>query len=61
MTVDRERATAARDLPHEHAGPADGACEVCGADQLDARHVDWEKACAASASPQPGLVRELGS
>lgn len=58
----REKATQEADLPHAYAD-REGACTVCGGQELDARHLAWEQAAQAAQDRDEGagMPRELGS
>lgn len=58
MSLPREKATHAADLPHEFAGDS-SRCELCGQFVHEARHLAWERANDATDVPAT-LPRETG-
>jgi hypothetical protein len=61
MSLPRETATHAPDLPHKHQGKISLPCALCGEPAFELRHVAWEKANEdTTADPILTLPRETG-
>lgn len=61
MSLPREQATEAADLPHPFTqGPVGPFCGVCRAQELDARHLAWERAALEPGANATPLPRETG-
>lgn len=61
MSLPREQATAAADLPHPFPqGSVRPFCGVCKGQEFDVRHLAWEKAALELGSNPASLPRETG-